>query len=160
LLTALLSTAALLLFGIGAIWWSAAGPHRVGPHEIAEMIAAHHLMDQPDQYQSDTMPDLAQAMPRIDFTPRLPESVLGADAHINGARYCSVADRIAMQLRLHDGGRRCTLYLAGRIDAVPADGTPYRTRIRDLRVTLWHEGDRFYGLAEPLDPSPSTNPGP
>jgi len=153
---AVASIAAILLALIVLRWFPADDEHLAGPHEIAEMIAAHHLMAQPSSYESETLTDLGRAMPRLDFAPRLSERLERRPLTIEGARYCSVSGRIAMQVALREGDERLTLYLAGPVPRIPDAGGPYRTRINGVQVSLWREGEHFYGLAEPVAPPPST----
>ena len=65
-----------------------------------------------------------------------------------GGRYCSIQGGLAAQIKVRDttDGRIHTLYATQMTPALEKIGA--REDVRDeVRITLWSEGDVFFGLA-------------
>ena len=70
-----------------------------------------------------------------------------AQLRLDGARYCSIGDSIAVQCRLSDAaGERYTLYQFRPRGAQRAI-TPGSHDLGDVSVQIWHQGGLCCGLA-------------
>lgn len=127
--------------------WAMAEPRYAGPAEIAASVAAHHLHQQASDVVSNRVEDIAQALPNLDFTLRLPQRDGLPAWRIEGGRYCSIAGNIAAQLRLSDArGGRHTLYVSRCIGAV-ADIDSFSTDIDSVAVRIWRDRDLTFAWA-------------
>ena len=135
---------------IGGTWFLQVRhcPSLGGRIQVAEAIAFHHRKQDPIEYRGATLAELARVMPRLDFAPRLPAALADAGIRIDGARYCTVGEAIAMQLFLHQDGVRKTLYLARAIPEIPAYIGRVTVPQGSTDVHLWREDGLFCGLAQ------------
>lgn len=140
--------AAALLVLISA-WWMTRPAHAGAP-EIAESVAAHHVLAQASTVTSPRISDVAAALDRLDFTIRLPTRADLPTWQLLGGRYCSIAGNIAAQLRLRaTDGSEHTLYVtrrAGAVAAVPE----FSTMIDGIAVRIWAESDLSFAWAGPI----------
>ena len=154
-------SAALLLFGLGIAWMTfapATPPAKgqivhattdrtqISPQEIAETVAAHHLLGKPSTYFGSDTASIARQMPRLDFTPTPSQRLIGYE--LNGARYCSIAGTIAMQVSLSKDQQRQTLYISRQPSQAPVLTEPVTTHIAGTTVINWSENNLFFALAE------------
>jgi len=115
---------------------------------IASEIAINHQKEFEVEFEVDEIMDLAEAMPKLDFTPILSTRINWADYQIIGSRYCTIRSAIATQIRLKDiKNQAYTLYQFGALDSftLPDETTLI---IDDVTVTIWHEGTVIMGLAQ------------
>lgn len=135
---------------LGGTWYLQTShcPSIGGRIQVAEHIAFHHRRQDAIEFYGTSLTELAQAMPRLDFVPRLPAALADAGTRIDGARYCTVGETIAMQVFLHQGGIRKSLYLARAIPEIPAHIGLVSVARGQTTVHLWREDDQFCGLAE------------
>lgn len=113
--------------------------------QLHAYIADHHRLDLPTNVQAESIPALAQPMPRLDFTPERPTREPWNKCELAGARYCAVEDNIAVQMRMLDAaGARVTIYEC----KAPGDlREPTRSIVDGIVVETWCEGDLFYAVA-------------
>ena len=114
----------------------------------AEIALNHHKQLQPEA-MAETFSELGEVLPALGFLPVRPRSTEFGDLDLVGARYCSVAGRMAIQIRLTDhSGVAHTLYEFPD-DRSFADIGVARLDIDGVRVTLWREKGLVMGLAGP-----------
>lgn len=115
---------------------------------VASEIAINHQKEFKVEFQADKITDLAEAMPKLDFTPIVSRRMNWPDYKIIGSRYCTIDSAIATQIRLKDTDNQAyTLYQFRALDSV---SLPDETTliIDGVTVTIWHEGDLIMGLAQ------------
>lgn len=115
---------------------------------IASEIAINHQKEFEVEFEVDEIMELAEAMPKLDFTPVLSTRMNWPDYQILGSRYCTIRSAIATQIRLKDiKNQAYTLYQFSALDsfALPDETTLI---IDDVTVTIWHEGTVIMGLAQ------------
>jgi hypothetical protein len=115
---------------------------------IASEIAINHQKEFHIEFQADEITDLAEAMPKLDFTPIVSTRMDWPDYQIIGSRYCTIDSAIATQIRLKDiDNQAYTLYQFRPLDSVtlPDETTLI---IDDVTVTIWYEGGLIMGLAQ------------
>lgn len=112
--------------------------------QVAEEVHAQHQRHETLTFKSTSFESLAAQMQRLDF-PLLTPGRLAA-ASIDGAKYCSVAGRLAAGIALRTAdGQRSTLYVL-RANAKFRDLSDQTIRVHDGRVELWNESGLFYAL--------------
>ena len=115
---------------------------------VASEIAINHQKDFTIEFPADEITDLAEAMPKLDFTPIVSRRMNWPDYQIMGSRYCTIRSAIATQIRLKDiENQAYTLYQFRPPDSLtlPDESTLI---IDDVTVTIWHEGGLIMGLAQ------------
>ena len=120
---------------------------------IASEIAINHQKEFEIEFPADEISELAEAMPKLDFTPIVSRRINWPDYQILGSRYCTIRSAIATQIRLKDiENQAYTLYQFRPLDSLtlPDESTLI---IDDVIVTIWHEEGLIMGLAQ-------TNTGP
>ncbi|BAM02643.1 hypothetical protein [Phycisphaera mikurensis] len=123
---------------------------------VAEEIALNHRKQLAPEWTGVGIGELAERMPKLDFTPRWPAALDGGGWSLTGARYCSIGGRIAAQLRLgRADGRAATLYAFRDADAFAALPAGQRS-VDGTSVRVWREGGLVFGLA--AAPAPGADP--
>lgn len=115
---------------------------------VASEIAINHQKEFKIEFPADDITDLADAMPKLDFTPMVSSHINWPDYRILGSRYCTIRSAIATQIRLKDRDNQAyTLYQFRPPDSLklPDESTLI---IDDVIVRIWHEGELIMGLAE------------
>ena len=118
------------------------------PQAVATEIAKNHNEHLPMEISSSDYQEVAAKLDRIDFSLTPPGGVFSRQFTLIGGRYCSIQTELAAQLRVRENatGKMHTLY----ITPLTVDlGTLKETTqaIKEVKVRLWIEGDRFFGLA-------------
>lgn len=158
--TAMASLAAaavvMVALSIGALQIETSFFERVG----AEVLFNYQKSRQKDIHVTSQISELAEEMPRLDFSiddlpPRITEEFA-----LVGGRYCSLRGVLAAQLRLakhSDDQRSAVLYVARRTgDLVRIRDTD--VAIGDFRIELWNDDERVFVLAvEPPGMRPKMN---
>ena len=117
-------------------------------HVVASEIAINHQKEFKIEFPADDITDLAEAMPKLDFTPTVSQNINWPDYQIIGSRYCTIYSAIATQIHLKDTNNQAyTLYQFRPPDTLtlPDESTLI---IDDITVKIWHEGDLIMGLAQ------------
>jgi len=129
------------------VWWSIADVRHAGPSEIAASVAAQFHHRKADDIVASRVGDIAQGLPRLDFTLRLPQRDGLPNWRVEGGRYCSIAGNIAAQVRLTDerGGQH-TLYVSRCAGAV-ASIADFSVDIDGITVCIWREHELTYAWA-------------
>lgn len=115
----------------------------------AEIVANHEKYDRPT-HQLSSFDALGAHLKGLGFKIVKPVSWSGDGLTVTGGRYCSLLGQKAVQIHLIDEkGQRVTLY---QTRAAPLfdrlrEG---EARVRSKNVTVWTEGDVYFGLASEL----------
>lgn len=138
---ALAAVLTLLLLRAGT-----AGPSALA-RAIAADVASHHAKLRPLDVQAATFSELRRAMGQLEFTLVEPQHPSCVGLALDGARYCSILDRPAAQIRLRDArGEAFTLYQAREDSSL--EGIPEtKLVVSGSIVLLWHENGLFHALA-------------
>ena len=116
---------------------------------VAE-IAKNHNKQLAMEIKSGDYRELQTELDRIPFSLKLPEKEVRSKFSLVGGRYCSIQTELAAQLRLsnNDTGVPCTLYITRLTDSLRQLKPTTRT-VKGVKVKLWSDGRRFFGLAMP-----------
>ena len=117
---------------------------------VAAEIALNHADQFDTEFSTPNIVGLANLMPLLDFAPVHPARIQLNTYNIIGARYCTIDNAIAVQVRLEDSALHAyTLYEFKTPTSLQiADETVID--IGDIQVALWHEGDVTMGMAHRL----------
>jgi anti-sigma factor RsiW len=119
-------------------------------------IARNHSKHIAPEVATDRYEEVQTKLSRLDFSVLPASEFLRRDFQLVGGRYCSVQSEFAAQLKLREtaSGEDCTLYVAPLtpvLRRVKAD-----TRVVDaVRVQVWTEDGRLFGLARDATPQPT-----
>ncbi len=139
-----LLAAALALMGfVGWAWLSADSLDRV----VAREIALNHVKGLKPDYPANGFGDLSGMTDKLGFTPFAPDALAGQGFELVGARYCSVQDCMAVQLRLTDRDNRAWTLYQVRPNAELAELESTEVAVDGVRVRLWKESGLVMGLA-------------
>ncbi len=119
---------------------------------VAAEIAKNHNKQLAMEIKSGDYRELQTELDRIPFSLKLPEKTIRSKFTLVGGRYCSIQTELAAQLRLsnNDTGAPCTLYITKLTDSLRQLKPTTRT-VKEVKVKLWSDGQRFFGLAAPSD---------
>ena len=120
------------------------------PQAVAAEIAKNHNTKLPMDISSSDYQEVAAKLDRIDFSLTPPGGEFGHQFTLIGGRYCSIQTELAAQLRVQENttGKMYTLYITPLTDDFSALEETTQT-VKGVKVRLWKEGDRFFGLASP-----------
>ncbi len=146
----LAAMAAMLLLGFGLfhVWFT----ERDLSHRVLGEIAMNHLEELSVEVASADYAAVQGSLDQLEFSI-LPPASVRQRFELIGGRYCSIEGGLAAQLKLRDRetGQVETLYATRLTDALKGIA-PQESLHDDVRISLWSEGDVFFGLA--ADPSP------
>ena len=115
---------------------------------LAEEIAVHHLANEDPAVFSSRYQDVQSKLNRLKFSILPTRPCLLRHYELVGAKYCSLQDNLAAQVKLKDfqDGVSHTLYVTNLTPAFRrvTHETLYRSGVI---VELWTEGERLFGLA-------------
>ena len=149
---------ASLLVGLSLIWvWSSQTSSLTASMEdIAHNMAAHHgYLNKSVPYHGETIELLASSMTRLDFDPHWPSTL--AEWQVEGAKYCSVAGQVAMQVQLHhrSNHQRAMLYVSKRLQQLPLSTNPTHFSFDHITIDMWQDDHLFFGLTQDLSHQPN-----
>ncbi len=121
---------------------------------VAAEIAKNHNKQLAMEIKSGNHLEVQTELDRIPFSLKLPEKEVRSKFTLVGGRYCSIQTELAAQLRLSniDTGEPCTLYITKLTDSLRQLKPTTRTA-KGVKVKLWSDDQRFFGLAMPSDNS-------
>ena len=141
-----LAASVLLILGILGGWLAFGGNSSV-VDALASEIAEHHEKHLPPEFISNDFTELGTMMDKLDFEL---QSFYGVDGALElaGARYCSIDDRVAAQVRLiNSAGVEFTFY---QFRAAAEDELTTEHHLRhneETTIEVWSDGELVYGLA-------------
>jgi len=142
--------AAILLLGFGFfhVW----DTERDLTHRVLGEIAMNHLKELSVEVASADYAAVQGSLDQLEFSI-LPPAGVRQRFDLIGGRYCSIEGGLAAQLKLRDRetGQLETLY-ATRLTNTLEGIAPQESLHDDVRITLWSEGDDFFGLAADTAP--------
>ena len=143
-----LAAAAVALLAI-FLWVELMKPSSL-PQAVAAEIAKNHAAQLPMDISSSDYQEVAAKLDRIDFSLTPPGGEFGRQFTLIGGRYCSIQNELAAQLRVQENatGKMHTLYITPLTDDFSALKETTQA-IKGVKVRLWKEGNRFFGLASP-----------
>ena len=120
------------------------------PQAVAAEIAKNHNEQLPMEIRSSDYQAVAAKLDRIKFSLASPSGEFSRQFTLIGGRYCSIQNELAAQLRVQENatGKMHTLYVTPLTDDFSALKETTQT-IKGVKVRLWKEGGRFFGLASP-----------
>jgi anti-sigma factor RsiW len=120
------------------------------PQVVAEEIAKNHNERLPMEIRSNDYQEVAVKLNQIKFSLTPPSEEFSRQFTLIGGRYCSIQTERAAQLRVRENatGKMHTLYITRSTDDFGALKETTQT-VKGVKVRLWAEGDRFFGLASP-----------
>ena len=120
------------------------------PQAVAEEIAKNHNEHLPMEIRSSDYQEVAVKLNQIKFSLTPPSEEFSRQFTLIGGRYCSIQTKRAAQLRVRENatGKMHTLYITRSTDDFGALKETTQT-VKGVKVRLWAEGDRFFGLASP-----------
>ena len=139
-----LAAAAVALLAI--FLWNPSSP----PQAVATEIAKNHNAQLAMEISSSDYQEVAAKLDRIKFSLTPPSGEFRRQFTLIGGRYCSIQNELAAQLRVQENatGKMHTLYITRSTDDFGALKDTTQT-VNGVKVRLWTEGDRFFGLASP-----------
>jgi len=139
-----LAAAAVALLAI--FLWNPSSP----PQAVATEIAKNHNAQLAMEISSSDYQEVAAKLDRIKFSLTPPSGEFSRQFTLIGGRYCSIQNELAAQLRVQENatGKMHTLYITPLTDDFSALQETTQT-VKGVKVRLWTEGDRFFGLASP-----------
>lgn len=139
--------ASFVLLGVFSFWaWS----HAVRISVYSE-VATHHLEEKRMDVETDDFLVLERSLPRFS-SPVKSDLLEELGYSLSGGRYCSLNNRLAVQMRLVDSrsGKSDTLYvthLKGELDVVAREDERV---VGDVKVKMWREDSRLFVLASSI----------
>ena len=120
------------------------------PQAVAAEIAKNHTAQLAMEISSSDYQEVAAQLDQIDFSLTPPGGVFSRQFTLIGGRYCSIQTELAAQLRVQENatGKMHTLYITPLTDDFSALKETTQA-IKKVKVRLWTEGNRFFGLASP-----------
>jgi anti-sigma factor RsiW len=139
-----LAAAAVALLAI--FLWNPSSP----PQAVATEIAKNHNAQLAMEISSSDYQEVAVKLNQIKFSLTPPGGEFSRQFTLLGGRYCSIQSKRAAQLRVRENatGKMHTLYITPLTDDFSALHETTQT-VKGVKVRLWTEGDRFFGLASP-----------
>ncbi len=118
------------------------------PQAVAAEIAKNHTAQLAMEISSSDYQEVATQLDQIDFSLTPPGGVFSRQFTLIGGRYCSIQAELAAQLRVRENvtGKMHTLYIIPLTDDFSALKETKHS-VKGVKVQLWTEGDRFFGLA-------------
>ena len=120
------------------------------PQAVAAEIAKNHNAQLAMEISSSDYQEVAAKLDRIKFSLTPPSGEFGRQFTLIGGRYCSIQTELAAQLRVQENatGKMHTFYVTPLTIDLGALKETTQT-VKGVKVRLWKEGDRFFGLASP-----------
>ena len=117
---------------------------------VATEIAKNHSAQLEMEIRTSDYREIAAKLDRIKFSLTPPSGEFSRQFTLIGGRYCSIQNELAAQLRVQENatGKMHTLYITPLTDDFSALKETTQA-IKGVKVRLWKEGDRFFGLASP-----------
>ena len=136
--------AACLILGLALVW--ALRPANL-VHDISYEVAANHLHLKPLDVRASQLEKIKNELSELKFNPVVSKHFGVAQSQLLGARYCSIQNRLAVQLRYQgEGNKSITLYQtaydADRFSGLPQverGDQPLQTYVRGMLVRIWVE---------------------
>lgn len=118
-------------------------------------IAKNHSKHIAPEVTTDRYEEVQAKLARLDFSARPAADFLLKDFQLVGGRYCSVQSEFAAQLKLRENasGETCTLYVVP-LTPVLRQVKPDTRVVNGVRVQVWSEGGRLFGLARDTTVTP------
>ncbi len=118
-------------------------------------IAKNHAKHIAPEVATDRYEEVQAKLSRLDFSARPAAEFLLKDFQLVGGRYCSVQSEFAAQLKLRENasGETCTLYVVP-LTPVLRQVKPDTRVVNGVRVQVWSEDGRLFGLARDTNPKP------
>ncbi|MFP6874704.1 MAG: hypothetical protein VCA55_14475 [Verrucomicrobiales bacterium] len=118
------------------------------PQAVVAEIAKNHNAQLAMEIRSSDYQEVAAQLDRIAFPLIPPSGEFSRQFTLIGGRYCSIQTELAAQLRVRENttGEIHTLYITPLTDGFSALKETTQT-LNGVKVRLWTEGDRFFGLA-------------
>ena len=115
---------------------------------VAAEIAKNHTAQLAMEISSSDYQEVAAQLDRIAFPLIAPSGEFSRQFTLIGGRYCSIQTELAAQLRVRENatGKMHTLYIIPLTDDFSALKETKHS-VKGVKVQLWTEGDRFFGLA-------------
>lgn len=147
--------AAVLIFAVS--WMATHQEQQITAELVFDEIAMNHAKALDVEVSSNDYAMVQRGLDRIPFNIRPGQSMM-SDYTLVGGRYCSIAGRLAAQLKLRhvDSEVVHTLYVTDLTPALSNVGN--RTSTHDIPIRLWAESDRFFGLAGERATQATTEP--
>lgn len=147
------AAAVILLAGLSLVWTAARHTAR-SPHQLAAALAHQAALGHNEkrelEFRVNDCAELQRQMKSLDFTPVEPAMMRQMNMHIVGARYTTIAGKMAAQILYVDQkGIPCTLYEVRPVDQlarVPAG----EHQVDGLHVAVWREKGLVMVLARPM----------
>jgi len=135
----------LLLIGIAYLFYFLPNNHQNDVLEkFAKEVAYNHKKQKPPEYKTSDVAELNQVLDKLNFDFELGNRILD-QYKLLGGRYCSVDDRIAVQLRLEDHeGNWSTCYIFKKEEDFSFDRSIQKGK---TTVELWDKDDLIYVIA-------------
>ncbi len=120
------------------------------PQAVAAEIAKNHNEQLAMGINSSDYQEVAAKLDRIEFSLTPPKGEFSRQFTLIGGRYCSIQAELAAQLRVQENatGKMHTLYITPLTDNFSALKKTTQT-VKGVKVRLWKEDGRFFGLASP-----------
>ncbi|MEM8534870.1 MAG: hypothetical protein AAGF95_28780 [Chloroflexota bacterium] len=112
---------------------------------VSEIVLNHRKRFTPE-FTTSNIPDLSSEMLKLDFAPIYPDRVKQAGLTVDGARYCSIDDAIAVQVHMVDAeGKEYTLYQFRDSESFGMLNE-MTTEVAGFQVDIWRESDLVLGF--------------
>ena len=120
------------------------------PQAVAAEIAKNHNAQLAMEISSSDYQEVAAKLDRIDFSLTPPRGEFSRQFTLIGGRHCSIQTELAAQLRVRENttGKMHTFYVTPLTIDLGALKKTTQT-VKGVKVRLWKEGGRFFGLASP-----------
>ena len=140
------AAAFILLLGISyTVFYLPIQKQNVILEGFATEIAFNHTKNLPPEFLTANLTELKENLDQLDFDLRFPDKYF-TDKQVIGARYCSVDNRIAAQLKLlGPEGKPETCYIFKKQEKFDFDREIDRGK---THVMLWHSDDLIFAIAK------------
>jgi len=138
-----------LAIGLPGLTGGTAGKAGAITRAIAVEAATTHRQQHAPEVHPNRMAECGRLLGRLDFQPRRPRHPAALGLSLEGARYCTVQGRLAVQAMLRDArGAGYSLFQV-RVDEALARARPGEQQIGDLNVGVWEEDELLMVLVGP-----------
>jgi len=131
--------------------------NRPAPADLTQLVVAeiakNHAKHLAPEVATDRYEEVQATLSRLDFSARPAAEFLLTDFQLLGGRYCSVQSEFAAQLQLRENAssENCTLYVVPLTPVLRQVKTDTRI-VKGVRVQIWTEDGRLFGLARNATP--------
>ncbi len=125
--------------------------HSITRQALLKEITMNHQKNLTPEFKEVSILTLGRVMPKLDFTPVIPQILTQVKLEFMGARYCTIYGNLAVQLKFKTpSGNICTLYQTASTQGL-SDIKKAHITSEGVNVRLWNEKGLFMAMAGVLE---------